>query len=119
MNKQPFEQSGERDQRIAALLKAGLQSSALSEDAFTNRVMSRIQSLESPPAFAMPAFLWAMPLVLAAMIGLVVLIGVQNEEKTESTTIEDVLLADMPVETQTMLNRSSLFWNPAQGGFLP
>jgi hypothetical protein len=96
-------------------------SSAASDEAFVGNVMRRIQDLETP--FQIPGILWVAPVLLAAALGIVAVIGIQNETKPETVGVEELLLADMPAETQGLFNRapsfSNILWSPSAGGFLP
>jgi len=111
----------DKQDKLAQILKTavtpGLQSSR--DDAFTQNVMRQIHALE--PSLQIPGFLWIAPVLLAAALGLVAVLGIQNEIKKEVIGIDDLLLADIPLETQSLLTPDPSFnilWSSPQGGFL-
>ncbi len=113
-----------KDDAIGSILRAGYKNNVAQTSAenFTHRVMQKIESAEITLVF--PAFLWALPVALAAMVGIAIFTGIKSETpETTPAAIEDMLLADMPADAQNMLSHSPSFsnvlWNNNQGGLLP
>src|SRR5258708_6392769 len=90
--------------KLGEILRAGFTPKQIVTDGnvFTNQVLARIESLE--PSFVLPGFFWVVPVVLVVMLTVTVAVGLKHEEKTENPSLDDLLLVDMPTETQNMLS---------------
>lgn len=112
----------ENDQ-LKQILRSGINSDSIAgtSDRFVSEVMHRVHQLDA--SFALPVWMWMAPALLAVTLTFAVVLGVQTKAKPELVGIEDLLLADIPTETQGLLSKSpsfsNLLWTPSAGGFLP
>ncbi|HRK62590.1 MAG TPA: hypothetical protein PLY88_08635 [Candidatus Omnitrophota bacterium] len=121
MKNNDFKNQEKNEDFIGSTLRTGLRDLPQTKTNFVSNVMRRVEELETTPSF--PLALWAVPAVLAALTIAVSVWGIQHEAQTQSPTLDEMLLIDMPAETQGLLTRSPSFsnilWNATQGGFLP
>lgn len=109
------------EDQVGEILRAGLKSQSKRDEDFVSGVMHRIDELDSVTVF--PPFLWAVPAALVACLAVSLVWNFQAPAEAESSDLEEMLLIDMPAETQSLLARSpsatTVLWSNAQGGLLP